>query len=571
MAVGNWLETTNRVNAPPSIRDLRDTQPLEPAFAPLSARRLLVLTGIGMIPAGMIFGDIFAIFVLHQNASRVGAALSAAAQAALAGNASAVISSFKQVGGFLENRGTKVDTHVHLISFGYLALMLAIAQPWVALSENARRRLAWLFLFGGILLPVGVFLIHYVGLAYSPLQAIGWASIFADLGGLLVLLSTIGYLFGFIQHLRRADAGLKPAGNDLLNDRSIAGQSLLAGGLVLVLVGFAHGAWYAAADLYRHEAADYSILSRMSSAAGVQDSANVDQALNDYGTLQGEKAVNIAAHAHFIEFGTLAMILAFFQPYVGLRETWKRRWVWTLLLGSALLPVCVLLELRFGLLAGGLADFGGLLVIVALMAMWMGILRYTGSLDLAGEIGGAAKSETERAEDSNPGSAAARRILLFGGIALAALGMSYGLWYAVFAEHQALDRIGASLASSFSAAAQRNPALMESDLQHYREAKYVYDRQVDVHSHWMGLGLLLVVLAFGVHRANFSDGWKSLLAAVLLLGSGLFPLGVLLQTSNDGVIPRALAAAGSALVIGAMAVLALGIIRNRSHSASSRP
>jgi hypothetical protein len=41
----------------------------------------------------------------------------------------------------------------------------------------------------------------------------------------------------------------------------------------------------------------------------------------------------------------------------------------------------VLLELRYGLVAGGVADFGGLLVIIALLAMWIGILRYTGYLD----------------------------------------------------------------------------------------------------------------------------------------------------------------------------------------------
>jgi hypothetical protein len=52
-----------------------------------------------------------------------------------------------------------------------------------------------------------------------------------------------------------------------------------------------------------------------------------------------------------------------------------------LLLGSLLLPVCVLLEMRYGLVAGGIADFAGLLVIFALLAMWIGILRYTGELD----------------------------------------------------------------------------------------------------------------------------------------------------------------------------------------------
>ena len=49
----------------------------------------------------------------------------------------------------------------------------------------------------------------------------------------------------------------------------------------------------------------------------------------------------------------------------------------------------------------------------------------------------------------------ARRLLIAGGIALAPLGMIYGLWYAVFAEHQELDELGKSLATGFSAAAER--------------------------------------------------------------------------------------------------------------------
>jgi len=350
-------------------------------FAPLSARRLLVLGGIGLILAGMIFGDIFAVFVLHQNAAHVGASLSAAAHAALAGDAPAVLASFQNVGGFLENRGTKVDTHVHMIDFGYLALMLAILQPWVGFGERARRRLAGVFLIGAVLLPVGVFLIHYVGLLYAPLQYIGWASIFADFGGLLVLVVTLAYLGGlFKQSMSATDT---PVVDHLLAERSAPARLLLAGGVLFVLIGFLHGAYYAAVDLYRHEVLDYSILSEMSAEAAGNNTAAVESSLGNYGQLQGDKAVKIAAHAHIIEFGMLAILLAFFQPYVGLSDRWRRRWALILLLGSLLLPVCVLLELRGGMIAGGLADFGGLLVIVALFAMWVGIVRYTGALDAA--------------------------------------------------------------------------------------------------------------------------------------------------------------------------------------------
>ena len=52
-----------------------------------------------------------------------------------------------------------------------------------------------------------------------------------------------------------------------------------------------------------------------------------------------------------------------------------------LLGGSVILPVFVLLELKLGLLAGGIADIGGLMVIVSLVGMLVGILRYSGGLD----------------------------------------------------------------------------------------------------------------------------------------------------------------------------------------------
>jgi len=152
----------------------------------------------------------------------------------------------------------------------------------------------------------------------------------------------------------------------------------------------------------------------------------------------------------------------------------------------------------------------------------------------------------------------ARRLLLFGGIALAVWGMSYGLWYAVFAEHQALDGIGSSLATGFSAAAQRDPALVQSSLARYKEAKYIYDRQVDVHGHWIGLAMLLIVVGIGFDRVNASNKMKLYLALGLFLGAVIFPLGVLLQTFNHGPFPRAAAIAGSALVIVSLLGIAFG-------------
>ncbi len=155
----------------------------------------------------------------------------------------------------------------------------------------------------------------------------------------------------------------------------------------------------------------------------------------------------------------------------------------------------------------------------------------------------------------------ARRLLILGGIGLALLGMIYGLWYAVFAEHQELDGIGKSLATGFGAAAERDSASASAALKQYKELRYAYDRHVDVHGHWIGLAMLLIVLGIAFDRVKLTERLKLLLSAGLLLGSLLFPLGVLLQTFSHGVAPRAVAVAGSVLVIASLAGMTMGFAR----------
>jgi len=156
---------------------------------------------------------------------------------------------------------------------------------------------------------------------------------------------------------------------------------------------------------------------------------------------------------------------------------------------------------------------------------------------------------------------AARRLLILGGIGLALLGMTYGLWYAVFAEHQELDGIGKSLVAGFSGAAERDSAAASAALRQYKELKYAYDRHVDVHGHWIGLAMLLIVLGIAFDRVALTERVKLLLSAGLLLGSLLFPLGVLLETYSHGAVPRAVAVAGSALVIVSLAGMTMGFAR----------
>ena len=155
-----------------------------------------------------------------------------------------------------------------------------------------------------------------------------------------------------------------------------------------------------------------------------------------------------------------------------------------------------------------------------------------------------------------------RKLLLSGGLSLAALGMLYGLHYAIFVEHQTLDRMGGSLAQAFVHAADRNMQQAQAAIDVYASTRFDYVRQVDVHSHWIGLAMLLIVFGAAYDGVALSERWKLCIAAALTAGSFLFPLGVILQTiSHNDAYASALAILGSAIVTAGSTAVAWGFAR----------
>jgi hypothetical protein len=157
-----------------------------------------------------------------------------------------------------------------------------------------------------------------------------------------------------------------------------------------------------------------------------------------------------------------------------------------------------------------------------------------------------------------------RKLLIFGGLALAIWGMGYGIWYAVFIEHQTLDGLGLALATGFMRAAENRMTESRTALADAASRTFVYVRQVDAHGHWIGLGLLLLILGIAFDRVEFVERIRVCLAIALLAGAVIFPLGVLLETWNRGIGPQATAIIGSALVILGLSGTAWGFARRNS-------
>jgi hypothetical protein len=159
-----------------------------------------------------------------------------------------------------------------------------------------------------------------------------------------------------------------------------------------------------------------------------------------------------------------------------------------------------------------------------------------------------------------------RKLLIISGVLLAIWGMSFGLYYALFVEHQTLDKLGGSLAASFTHGAEGDLIAAQASLQTYAGTQFDYARSVDVHSHWIGLAMLLIVFGVAFDRVGFAEGRRMFLAWSLVVGSVTFPLGVILQTLDRGIIPQAAAAIGAGLVIIALAAIALGFARSERDS-----
>ena len=156
----------------------------------------------------------------------------------------------------------------------------------------------------------------------------------------------------------------------------------MRGGAVLILIGMVFGLYYAWLFVAQHEPRQFELVDQLMAATLTDDAAGPAQAARDYRTIQSRIAINTAVHSHAIEMGTIAILLAFIQSFVLFTERWKLRWAWVFVVGSFLLPFFIFNSTIFGLVSNASADLSGFVILVALVAMLAGVVRYSGVLDM---------------------------------------------------------------------------------------------------------------------------------------------------------------------------------------------
>ena len=338
-------------------------------FSRMESTRLLAFGGIAFVAAGILVGELYAIYVSHIANGVIGRTWPEIIRSVVGGDAAAFSGHFDVISDLTAKRGRLMNTHSHLGGYGLVAILLSFLQPYVRLDAKTKRRIAEGFLLGALVHVLGVYVSYYAG---------AWTLYVADVGALLVVVASGGSLLA----LRPAAGDAPPLEQhlvQLLAPRSA--RYLVRCGLALMVIGMSFGLYYAWVLVSQHEPA---LLASIGNATGMTAQGNVAEAvaqIGEFKRMQSRIAITAAAHSHAVEFGFLMLLLGFVQSYVLLSSQWRMHWARLVSVGAFALPVCVYLANTYGLRAAAFSDLFGGLVLVGLLAMCFGVIRHTGAAD----------------------------------------------------------------------------------------------------------------------------------------------------------------------------------------------
>ncbi len=137
--------------------------------------------------------------------------------------------------------------------------------------------------------------------------------------------------------------------------------------------------------------------------------------------------------------------------------------------------------------------------------------------------------------------------LVAGGLLLITVGLVFGVVYGWQVKHGTLLALKESYGSALRAAASGDAAQMRLGAQAGQEVNYRLTRAVDVHTHIIKMGTLVLLAGL---LWPFLGGARKRSAALGLMGGAIvFPLGVFLEICTHSIAAKAVAAIGAAVAI----------------------
>ncbi len=334
-----------------------------------TASRILVFGGILLLVINMLLGEVFAIFISHVANGEIRTLWGDVIIAARGGEVGLLQGYFERMEFLFDRRGRIMNTHSHAGAFGILALMLALIQPLLNLSDKSKRRLAICLIAGGITQPLFIFVSSYTGI---------WANYLSHLGAVLICIGVTGSIIG-LSRSSADNSTVRELVATLLAPAS--SRLLLRWGALLILIGMLFGFGYAWVFTTDHEPRQYQLIESMLAYASDEVETEPRALVKSYRGVNSSIAILAAVHSHAIEMGTIALLLAFIQSFIFMSDRVRLNWARAFLVGGYLLPFFIFNATIYGLRSAAFADIAGFIVLVSLIAMLTGCVRQTGLLD----------------------------------------------------------------------------------------------------------------------------------------------------------------------------------------------
>ena len=156
-----------------------------------------------------------------------------------------------------------------------------------------------------------------------------------------------------------------------------------------------------------------------------------------------------------------------------------------------------------------------------------------------------------------------QRLLIMTGVALIAFTMCFGVYYAIFDEHQTLVGMGQQMASGFVNAAKGDLTAAYSAFDSYGVISAEYHHEVHSHGHWGMLALVLLLLGIVFRNLAFTQQTCQRLAYLLCGSAALFPLGIILQIGALELVGKLFASAGAVGLIVGLILVIFGLLRTK--------
>ena len=323
--------------------------------------KILTIGGIFLIVAGLVAGEIFALFVSHAINNNLRLAWEEVLAIAGQEGSAQLALRFEEIRLLATSRARAMSFHSHITAYGILAASLGVAKTFFGETRRTDALGAWLVLAGGGLQAAGFFTLNY--------QSGNWVSL-SNVGALTLWTGLLILALNFVK------------GRPLGSKREIRAQNknwLLRLGASLVLVGLLFGLYLAWRNVFFSEPQLHATISNLIAAlvAGEHDTAV--SLYKIYKKQQVTMAITAAAHSHAIAFGFVMMIVSLLGAYIRLPAGWRRCAYYLIASGGLLLPVFVYLAPRYGYAFALCADSAGGFVIIGLLIILTGLLKKKGA------------------------------------------------------------------------------------------------------------------------------------------------------------------------------------------------